>query len=102
MDFRKSILKPFKELKGKLPGGNRKRDGGSGGENDRKGREVDIEGGEASQRSLHLHPEVVIEGAVGGEHSQEGSNADGREAARVDEPPASTPSIPRSGRHDST
>jgi len=105
MDFRKSFSKPFKKLKGKFPGGNRKRDGRSGGENDRK--ETEIEGGEVGQRNSYPHSEVDIEGAVGIEgvvgdgHSQEGSDVGGGNA-RVDEPPASLPSISRCGEPDST
>jgi len=76
--------------------------GDLGGENDARGREADIEGGEASQRNLIVHSDVDIEGAVGGGHGQEGSDADGGEVARVDEPPTSRrPSISRSGEHDS-
>jgi len=101
MDFRKSFSKPFKKLKGKLPGGNRKRDGRSGGESDRKGREAEIEGGEVSQRNSYPHSEVDIEGAVGGVHNQEGSDVGGGKAARVDVPPVSLPSISRSGEPDS-
>ena len=86
MDFRKSFSKLFKKLKGKFPGGNRKRDGRSG--------------DEASRKNTHLHSEVDIKGAVGGGHGQEGVDADGGGATQVDEPPTSALSISWHGKHD--
>ena len=94
MDFRKSISKPFKKLKDKLPGGSRKRDGRSRGKGGGRGREADIEGGEVSQRNSYMHSEVSVEGAVGGGSSGEGSNVDGRKVSSTDvNPLASMPSI---------
>ena len=92
MDFRKSLAKPFKKLKNKFPWGSRKRDG-SGGEDDRKKAAVDIEGGEASQRNSYLRSGVSVEGAVESGPHREGRNVDRMEAALVDDPPTSPPSI---------
>ena len=105
MDFRKSLSRPFKKLKDKLPGGSRKRDersgaedGRSGSRDGRKGRAADVEGSGASQRDPSLHPEVLIEGMVESSGpSQEESNVDGKRAtlANVDSPksPSSIPPI---------
>ena len=101
MDFRKSLSKPFKKLKGKLPGGTRKRDGRSGNENDRKLGEADVEGSEASQRDSYLHSEVDVESVVGSVPGREGIDVDGNEAAPVDDPPTPTPPISQSGKSDS-
>ena len=98
MDLRKAFLKPFKRLKDKLPGGRRKRDGGSGSESDRKGGETDVEGSEASQRNSFLHSEVDIGRAVESGPSREVNNVDGKGATPVDNPPTSTPSISLSGK----
>ena len=101
MDFRKSFSKPFKKFKDKLPGSSRKRDGRSGGEDGGKGREADVEGGEVSQRNSYLRSEVIVEGAVGGGPSGEGSNVDGNKVAFVDvNPLTSIPSISHIGEPD--
>jgi hypothetical protein len=55
MDLRKTFSKPFKKAKQKLAEVGRKRDGRSGSDNNRGGREADAEGNEASKRSSHLH-----------------------------------------------
>lgn len=89
MDLRKSFLKPFKKLKDKLPGDRHKRDGRSGGGNDRKGGEADIEGS-GSRSGLYLHSELGFESAVESEPGQGGSNVDGAEAALVNDPATST------------
>jgi len=102
MDFRKSFSKPFKKLKGKLQGGSRKRDGRSGSEDSRSGRELDVvEGGKASQRNSYLHSEVSVVGAVESGPSQEGINVDGKETTPVDaNPPTSAPPISHIGKPD--
>jgi len=102
MDFRKSFSKSFKKLKGKLPGGSRKRDGRSGSEDSRKGREVDdVEGGEASQRNSYLSSEVSVVGAVESGPSREGINMDGKKPTLVDaNPPTSAPLISHIGEPD--
>ena len=100
MDLRKSLSKPFKKLKDKLPGGGRKRDGGSGSENRRKAEEADFEGSEASRRNSYLHSEVDIKGVAESGPSQDGNNASGEGAALVDDPPASTPPISQSRNPD--
>jgi len=102
MDFQKSFLKPFKKLKGKLPGSRRGKGGRSGSEDNRKGGEVDIEGSETSRGSLYLRPEVGIEDSVEGGPSQDGGNVDRREAAPVNDPQTSLPLISQSGKPDST
>jgi hypothetical protein len=87
MDSRNPFSKGFKKLKRKLAGGSRKQDGRSGSENDQEGREVDVGGGEASQRNSRLHLEVkdVVESGP----SREGNDVGEKEVGRVD-PPAST------------
>jgi hypothetical protein len=90
MGIRDSVSKPFKKLKHRLARGSRKRDGGSGSESNREGRETDVEGSEASRRNSNLHPEV--EGAVESGPSREGNGGDGKRVGQVD-PPTSTPSI---------
>ena len=91
MDSQNVFLKPFKKLKHRLTRGSRKRDGGSGSENNREGRETDVEGSEASRRNSNLHPEV--EDAVESGPSREGNDdGDGKEVEQAD-PPTSTPSI---------
>jgi len=103
MDFRKTFSKPFKRLKDKLPGGSSKRDGRSESKDSRKGRAVDVEGGEASQRDSYLHPEVSIKGAVEGGPNREWSGVGGRKAALqvVDvNPSSSVPSISHIGEPD--
>ena len=103
MDFRKSLSKPFKKLKGKLPGGSRKRDGRSGSKDRRKGGEADVKGGEVSQRNSYLRSGFSVEGAVGGGPSGEGSNVDGKKVTLIDaDPPTSTPSISHIGEPDGT
>jgi hypothetical protein len=97
MDSRNPFLKGFKKLKRKLAGG-RKRDGRSGSDNDLEGREADVEGGEASQRSSRPHPKV---GGAGIGPGQEGNEVDGKKVGQVN-PPTSTPSIPRSTEPNST
>ena len=84
MDLRKSLSKPFKKLKHRLAEGNRKRDGRSGSENDREGRETDIEESEASQRNSRLHSEV--EDVVESRPNQEGdsTHVKGKRIAQVD------------------
>jgi len=102
MDFRKSFSKPFKKLKGKLPGGSRKLDGRSGSEDSRSGRELDdVEGGKASHRSSYLRSEVNVVGAVESGPSREGINIDGKKATLVDaNPPTSAPLILHIGEAD--
>jgi len=80
--------------------GSRKRDGRSGSESNREGRETDVEGSEASRRNPHPHSEVD-EGAVASGPSREGNDGD---MGRVDQadPPTSTPSIPCDREPDST
>jgi hypothetical protein len=96
MDFRKYLSKLFKKAKQKLTRGHRKRDEGSGSENDREGRkaEVEGEGRKAIQRSSRLYSEA--KGAVESEPSREGNDVDGKEVRRHN-PPTPTPSILRSG-----
>jgi len=96
MDLQKSFSKPFKKLKGKLPGGRRKHDGRFGNEDSRKGGEVDVEGSKGN-----LHSEVGIEDVVEGGPSRDGGNLDWKAAAPVDDPPTSTPSISQSGKPNS-
>jgi len=99
MDFRKSFLKPFKKLKGKLPGGSRQRDGRSGSEDGRNGRDVSVKGGGASQRNPYLHS---VEGAVEGGPNREGTNVDGGEVVLVDvNPPTSAPLVSQVREPDS-
>jgi len=94
MDFRESLSKRVKKLKGKLPGGSRKRDGRSRSEDGRKGSEVDVKGGDTSQRNPYLRSEVSVVGAVEGGPSRERTNVDGIKAALVDaDPPTSVPLI---------
>ena len=101
MDLRKSVLKPFKKLKGRLPGGRRKQDGRSGSEDNSKWGEGDVES-EASDRNSYLHSEVDFEVAVEGGPSRGGSNVDRTDVATVDDPPTSTtPPISQSGKPDS-
>lgn len=104
MDFRKSISKPFKKLKGRLPGGRHKRDRGSGSEDSRKEGQADAEGDEeASQRNSNLRSDFSIEDVVGSDPGGEGSNVDGKEAALLDVgPPTSTPSTSHIGEPDGT
>ena len=97
MDFRKTLLKPFKKLKGRLPGRRHKRDGRSGDGSDGKGGETDVEGSGASQMSSYLQSEVDVGGAVESGPGQEGNDADRKEVAPVADPPTSTPSISQSG-----
>ena len=102
MDLRKSFLKPFKKLKSKLPGDRRKRDGRSGGGNDGKGVETDVEGSEASQRNSFVDSEVDVRSAVESGPSRKGNNVDGKDAGPVDDPPISAPSILQSGKPGGT
>jgi len=96
MDLRKSFSKPFKKLKGKLPGGHRKRDGRSRNEDNREGGAVDFES-EASERNSYLDSEVDADDMVEGGPSREGSDVNWKEAAPlVDDPAISTPSISQS------
>jgi hypothetical protein len=97
MDSRNPFSKGLKKLKHKLAGGSRKRDGRPGSENDRGGREADVEGGEAIQRNSGLYPEV---GDVGSGPSREGDDVDGDGVGQAG-PPTSTPSIPHSGEPNS-
>ena len=99
MDFRRSFSKPFKRLKGKLPGGSRKRDGRSGGEDGRKGREADVDESEANQRNSYLHSEVEVDDTVESGPSREVNE---KKTAFVDvNPPMATPSIPHIGEPES-
>ena len=101
MDFRKSFSKPFKKLKNKLPGGNRKQDRGFESEDANKGREANAKGSEFGQESSYPRSEVGVGGAVEGEFSAEGSNVDGKKATLIDDdPPTSTPSISYIGEPD--
>jgi len=94
MDFRKSFSKPFKKLKDKLLRGSHKRDGRSGGEDSRRGSEVDVKEGEASHRNTFLHSEVSIKGAAKSGPSREESDVNGKKAALINaDPPTSAPSI---------
>ena len=98
MDLRKSFSKPFKKLKGKLLEDRRKRDGRSGSEDGREGKEADIKRDEVNRRGSYLRSDVSIEGVVGSGPSGEGSNVGGREVALIDvDPPTSTPSISHIG-----
>ena len=81
MDLRKTLSKPFKKAKQKLVEVGHKRDGRSGSDNSRGGRETDVEGGEASKRSSHLHPEV--QGVEIGP-SRGRDNTKGKEVGRAD------------------
>jgi hypothetical protein len=82
MDFRDSILKPFKKLKRRFAKGSRKRGEGPG-------REHDTEGSEPGQSS-HQHPET--EDVVESGPSQAENDGEGENVVQVD-PPTSTPSI---------
>ena len=101
MDLRKAFLKPFKKLKGKLPGGRRKGDGGSGSESDRGSGETGVEGSGASQRTSFMHSAVDVRSALESRPTREGKNVDGKEAAPVDDPLTSTPSISQSDKPNS-
>lgn len=79
-------------------GGRRKQDGGSRSENDRRGREADVEGRETSQRNSRLHSEV--EDVMGSGPSREGNDDGGDEVYQVGSP-ASTPLILQDGEPDS-
>jgi len=98
MDLRKSFLKPFRKLKDKLPGDRRKRDGLRSGDGNDEGGETDVGGSQASQRNSFVDSEVDVRSAVERGPSREGNKVDGKEAAPVDDPPTSTPSISRSGK----
>jgi len=101
MDFRKSLSKPLKKLKDKLPGGSRKRDGRSGNAGAREGGDTDIEGREASQwNSYPLSDDVG--NAAGSVLGEEESNVGGEKVVQVDDPPTSVRSILHVGEHDST
>ena len=103
MDLRNTFSKPFKKLRDKFPGGRRKRDGRSGSEDSRKQGQADVSGGEASQRSSYLHPEVSVKAAVESGPSGEGGNIGGKGAALIEvDPPTSTPSISNVEEPDST
>lgn len=101
MDFHKSISRPFKRLRNRLTGGNRKRSERSGGRNDREQRSPrgsDVEGSEASRRNSHQLSEV--EDAAQSGSSRKGDDVDGKKVGRVD-PPTSTSSTQRGGESDS-
>ena len=91
MDLRKSLSNPLKKVKQRLVRRSHKQDNGSGSKNDRDRREVNIEGGEASQRSSRLYSEVE---AVESGPNREGDSNDvkGKKVNRVDSP-ISPPSI---------
>jgi len=89
----RDLLKPFKKLKHRLVKGSRKRDGGSGSENNPEGRGTGVEGSETSGRNPTPRSEVN-EGAVGSGPTREGNDGDGRRVDQTD-PPTSTPSISR-------
>ena len=94
-------MKPFKKLKDKLSGGNRKRGGRSESEETRKRSEVEVKGDEANQRNSFLHSEVGVEGVVESGPSREESNVDGKKAARDDvDPPTPAPLISNIGEPD--
>ena len=101
MDFQKSLSKPFKKLKHRLTKGNRKRDGGSGREDDLKGRATDVERSEASQMNSRLHSEVedVVESQPGREENSD--DVKGKEVGWVDSS-TSPPSISHAGESGST
>ena len=84
MDLRKSFSKPFRKLKHRLTKGNRKPGGGSGRDDNREGRETDVEGSEASQMNSRLHSEVedVVESRPGLEENSDGVK--GKEVDQVD------------------
>ena len=94
MDSRNPFSKGLKKLKHKLGGGSRKRAGEPKSENDREGREADVEGREAGQRNPLMHSGAgdVVEGGP----SREGNDLGGDAADPID-PPTSTPLIPHSG-----
>ena len=100
MDSGNPFSKGFKKLKDKLSGDRRKRDGRSGRGNDGKGGEIEVGGSKVGQTSSFPHSDVGIGGAVGSGPSREGNDADGKGAAPVDDPLASTPSISQSGKAD--
>jgi hypothetical protein len=91
MDSRNPFSRGFRKLKHKLAGSHRERDGRSS-ENDRGGRQTDVEGSETSQMNSRLHSEV--EGVVESGPSREGNGV----AEEVDQinPSLPTLSIPRS------
>ncbi|KAF9646201.1 hypothetical protein BDM02DRAFT_3189069 [Thelephora ganbajun] len=91
MDSPNVFLKPFKKLKNRLKGKNRRRDGRS--ETTREERETDVEESGASQRGSHLDSEV--ESAVESGPNREGNDVGGKKSDQVN-PPTSTPSIPHS------
>jgi hypothetical protein len=97
MDSRNPFSKGLKKLKRKLAGGSRKRGGRPGSEDDRGGREADVEGGEAIQRNSGLYPEV---GGVGSVPSREGEDVD-RDGVGQAGPPTSKPSVPHNGKPNS-
>ena len=111
MGFRRSFLRPFKKLKGKLWDGSSERDGGGrsgsedsrrGGEDRREGRNTDVKGGGIGQRNLYLHSGVGVGGTMGGGPSAEGNGFNGKKVALSDAtPPTSTPSISHIGKPDS-
>jgi len=90
MDSRNAFLKPFKKLKHRLTRGSRKRDGGSGSESNREGRDTGLDGNETSRSNSNLHPEV--EDAVEIGPGREGNDGGGRKVEQAD-PPTSTSSI---------
>jgi len=94
-------LKPFKKMKGKLPGSRRKQDGRSGNEDNRKGGGVDIEESETSRRNSSLHLGVAVGDAVGGGPSREGCDVGRKETIPADDHPPSTPPISHGGKPDS-
>jgi len=97
MDRQKSFSKRSKRLKGKHRGGHREQGGRSGNEDNRKGREVGVEGSETSRRS---YPGVGVEDVLEGGPSQEESSVNQEDAAPVDDLPTSTPSILQSRKSD--
>ena len=95
MDFRKTLSKPLKKLKDKLPGGHRRRDGRSGSENDGKGGGFDVKGSQVSKQNQYLQSEVDVGGTLKSGQSQEASDTNWKEAAPVGDTPTSTASIPQ-------
>ena len=103
MDFRKSISKPFKKLKDKLPGSSHKRDGRSRSKDGGKRREADIKGGEVSRRNSYPRSGASVDGTMEGGPGTEGSDGGGGNVVLVNvNPPTSAPSVLHIWEPDST
>ena len=84
-----------------FPRGDNKRDGRSWSKDGRKGRDADVEGGEAGQKNSHLHLDVDIGGLVESGPSQEGNNVDGTKVTLINvNRPTSTHPISHIGEPD--